>query len=151
MKRFLSLGVALACFATQSAFCDQKIEAASWQKMEKFDPTALSKTLGDHVGQLVAVQFNFRGKDIRHIKPNWYAGSIWQPDLTAKKKFSNVRVLVAKKDIPAFKSITANATSRARLTVYGRVERDADNNFFFVRAWGCKAAIDSSGDATVTW
>ena len=151
MKRFLGLGVALACFAAQSAFCDQKIDAASWQKIGKFDPTMLSKTLGDHAGELVAVQFNFRGKDIRHIKPNWYAGSIWQPDPAEKKRFSNVRVLVAKEDMPAFKSITPNATSRARLTVYGRVERDADNKFFFVHLLGRKATVDSSGNASVTW
>lgn len=151
MQKLLGLGVALACFAAQSAFCDQKIEAKSWESIGKFDPSMLSKTLGDHAGELVAVQFNFRGKDIRHIKPNWYAGSIWQPDPAEKKKFSNVRVVFAKKDREAFKSITTSSTSKARLTVYGRVERDADNHFFFVHVWGRKASVDSTGNANVIW
>ena len=151
MKKIVGLGVALACFVAQSAFCDQKIEAQSWQKIGRFEPATISKTLGEHVGQLVAVQFNFRGKDIHHIKPNWYEGSVWQPDPAAKKRFSNVRVLFAKKDLAAFQSITTDAKSPSRLTVYGRVERDADNHFFFVHLLGRKATLDFAGNATLTW
>lgn len=151
MNKSAILSVVIACLATQPALCDQKIDAKSWQKIGRFDPTMLSKTLGDHVGQLVAVQFNFRGKDIRHIKPNWYQGSIWQPDRAEKKRFSNVRVVFAKKDFAAFQSITKNSTSRARLTLYGRVERDADSHFFFVHIWGSKVALDAAGNASVTW
>ena len=143
--------MAVACFVARPAFCEQRIEARDWQNMGKFDPTMLSKTLGDHVGQLIAVQFNFRGKDIRHIKPNWYAGSVWQRDPSAKKGFSNVRVLFAKKDLTTFQSITMNTTSATRLTLYGRVERDADNHFYFVHVLGRKATLDSSGNASVSW
>ena len=151
MNRTLILSVAWACLALPSAFCDQEIDAKSWRGMQKFDPTMLSKTLGDHVGQLVAVQFNFRSKNIRHIKPNWYQCSVWQPDPAAKQKFSNVRVVFAKKDLEAFKSITTDSKSPARLTLYGRVERDADNHFFFVHLFGQKATVDSAGNATVSW
>ena len=151
MKKSLALVMALACLVVQSAFCDQEIDAKSWQNVGKFNPTILGKTLGDHVGQLVAVQFNFRGKDIRHIKPNWYEASVWQPDAAEKKGFSNVRVLFAKKELATFESITTDATSRVRLTLYGRVERDADSHYYFVRLFGRRATVDSSGNANVAW
>ncbi len=151
MKRILSVGVILACFCARPAFCDLKIDGPQWRLTEKFDPPTLSKTLGDHVGQLIGVQFNFRGKNIHHIKPNWYEGSLWQPDSQARKGFSNVRVMVAKKDLPAFQSITTNSTSSAPLLVYGRVAKDADNNFYFVRVLGRKAKVDSSGNANLAW
>ena len=151
MKKILGLGVILVCFCARPVFCDLKIDAPKWRLMEKFDPPALSKTLGDHVGKLIGVQFNFRGKDIHHIKPNWYEGSIWQRDPKERKGFSNVRIMVAKKDMPAFKSITADSTSSAPLIIYGRVEKDADNNFYFVRLLGRKATVDSSGNASVAW
>ena len=77
--------------------------------------------------------------------------SVWQRDPTAKKGFSNVRVLFAKKDLATFQSITMNTTSATRLTLYGRVERDADNHFYFVHVLGRKATLDSSGNASVAW
>ena len=116
MKKILGLGMALACLVARPAFCDQTIDAKSWQKLEKFTPAMLGKTLGEHAGKLVTVEFNFRGKDIHHIKPNWYEGAVWQRDPAEKKGFSHVRVLFAKKDLAAFTSITTAATSRTRLT-----------------------------------
>ena len=151
MNKIAILSAVIACLVAQPALCDQKIDAKSWQNVGKFDPITLSKTLGDHGGQLVAVQFDFRGKDIRHIKPNWYQCSIWQPDPAAKQKFSNVRVVFAKKDLAAFQSVTADSKSRARLVLYGRVERDADSHFFFVHIWGSKVAVDSVGNAVISW
>ena len=151
MNKIFVIIALVTCTTAHFACGDKTIDAKSWQSVGKFDPITLSKTLGDHVGQLVGVQFNFRGKDIRHIKPNWYQSSVWQPDPAAKQKFTNVRVVFAKKDLEAFKSITADSRSRARLVLYGRVERDADNHFFFVHVWGGKATIDSAGNAVVTW
>src|SRR5438876_348520 len=78
-------------------------DAKTWHNVRAYDVRTLSKDFRSHVGELVAVKFNFRGKDIHHIKPNWYEGSIWQPDPNGKKGFSDVRVMVAKKDLPAFK------------------------------------------------
>ena len=151
MKKILSLGVIFVCLCAHSAFCDLQIDGPQWRLMEEFNPPTISKTLGDHTGKLIGVQFNFRGKDIRHIKPNWYEGSVWQRDPKARKGFSNVRVMVAKKDLPAFQSITTASTSSAPLKIYGRVEKDSDNNFYFVRALGRKAKVDSSGNANLTW
>ena len=151
MRRVLGLSVALICFSVNSAFSDLKVDGPTWRLVPKFDPPTLSKTLGDQVGRLIRVQFTFRGKDTYHMKPNWYAGSLWQRDATAREGFSNIRVVVAKKDLPAFSSITSNSRSSVPLTVYGRVERDADSNFYFVRILGRKATLDAAGNATVTW
>jgi hypothetical protein len=147
----LGWSVVITGLSLHSVFSDLKVDGPAWRNVPKFDPPALSKTLGEHVGRLVRVQFTFRGKDIYHMKPNWYAGSLWQRDATAREGFSNVRVVVAKKDLPAFESITSNSKSPVSLTVYGRVERDADGSFYFVRILGRKATIDAAGDALVTW
>jgi hypothetical protein len=151
MRRILSLSVVFSCLAVHSAFSDLRIDRATWRLIPKFDPPMLSQTLAEHAGRLIRGQFTFRGKDTYHMKPNWYAGSLWQRDATAKEGFSNVRVVVAKKDLPAFSSITSNPKSSVPLTVYGRVERDADSNFFFVRILGRKATLDAAGNATVSW
>jgi hypothetical protein len=151
MRKIVILGLMFCCFAAPQAFSDQTIDAKAWKSVEKFDPAVLNKTLGNHIGKLIAVQFNFRGKNIHHIKPNWYEGSLWQPDAQARKGFVEVRVVVAKNDLPAFQAITRDATSAARLTVYGRVEYDPTNNFYFVRLLGRKAKVDSAGNAVLTW
>lgn len=59
--------------------------------------------------------------------------------------------MVAKKDIAAFKSITSDFQSPAEVTVYGRVEKDPENNFVYLRLLGRRAEIDASGNATVDW
>lgn len=151
MKKILGLIFMFVAFLVQQGFCDQKIDAKDWRNIGKFDPTILSTTLGNHAGKIIAVQFNFRGKDIHHIKSNWYEGSIWQPDAKARKGFSNIRVLFAKNELPAFESITTASTSPKRLTVYGRVEYDADSSFPYLRLFGQKVTIDSAGNATVVW
>src|SRR3954470_4976338 len=139
MNRVFVLSATLICAFTQFGFADQKVDAQTWQSVGKFAPTILSTTLSDHAGKIIAVQFNFRGKNIHHMKSNWYEGSVWVPDAKAKKGFSNIRVMVSKDHLPAFQSITADATSPARLTVYGRVQYDADYHYYFLRLFGQKA------------
>ena len=58
--------------------------------------------------------------------------------------------MVAKKDLPAFKTIPT-VTSSAELVVYGEVEHDARSSFVFVRLLGSKVTLDVSGNATVDW
>lgn len=149
MTKFSLALMTLIVAATASA--GTRFEAKTWQAVQEFDPAALEKSLGSHGGQLIAVKFNFRGKDVHHLKPNWYEGSIWGPNPQKSGKFVNVRVMVAKKDVPAFKSIATDSTSAAPLIAYGKVARDADANFFFVRLIGTKATIDPAGNATVDW
>jgi hypothetical protein len=152
MKRIACL-VVLLIIGAVSAFCaGVRYDANTWRGVQTYDVRTLSKDLGSHLRQLVAVKSNFRGKDIRHLKPNWYQGSIWQPDPEKKGRFADVRIMVSKADLAAFKSLpTQAATSAPELTLYGRVERDAEANFLFIRLVGRNATFDANGNATVSW
>jgi hypothetical protein len=151
MKKTFSF-VVILLFGAVNAFAGVRYDANTWRGVQTFDVRALSKDLASHNRQLVAVKFNFRGKDIRHLKPNWYQGSIWQPDPDKKGRFTNVRVMVAKADLAAFKSFpTEGALSAPELTLYGRVERDVEANFLFIRLVGRSATVDANGNATVSW
>ena len=141
----------LSFFVAFTALAGPRFDAKTWQGVQEFDLPALSKDLGTHVRQLVSVRFHFRGKDIHHLKPNWYESSIWSPDPAKSGKFVNVRVMVSKKDLPAFKSITTDSTSTAPLVGYGKALRDSEANFLFVQLMGLKATLDSAGNATVDW
>ena len=152
MKKTSSLTLTLICIGALNALAaGGRFDAKTWQTVQTYDVRALNKNLRAHVGELVAMKFNFRGKDIHHLKPNWYEGSVWQPDPQGKKGFSDVRVMVSKKDLPAFKSITTDSTSSAEITIYGRVLWDSESNFAFVQLIGRKAVVDSSGNVNVSW
>jgi hypothetical protein len=88
---------------------------------------------------------------LRHLQPNWYEASIWQHDPKAKGGYSAQRVMVAKKDVPAFQTIASDFKSMSELTVYGRVEKDPDNNQTHLRLLGRKVETDAAGNATVDW
>jgi hypothetical protein len=100
-------------------------------------PSFLEKQ-GTLLSQTVAIRFNYRSEKLRHLQPNWYEASLWQRDPKASSGFSAVRVMVAKKDVPAFKSITTNFQSAAELTAYGRVEREPEANYIYLRVLGGK-------------
>ncbi len=127
-----------------------RYEAKIWRAVQTYDLATLSKNLNGHVRELVAMKCNFRGKDIHHMKPNWYESSIWQPVAGESGKFAHVPVMVAKPDLNAFKSIPTDS-SGAEITLYGRVEYDVGSKFYFVRMVGRNATVDSAGNATVTW
>jgi hypothetical protein len=150
MKKVFLFAVILPLTGLAGASPDIRYDAKAWRTVQTCDVQTLSGSMADHVRQLVAVKFNFRGKKIRHLKPSWYECSIWQPVPDKKGKFSDVRVMVAKKDLNAFKSIPVDPTS-GEAVLYGRVERDADANFLFVRLIGRNVTIDAAGNATVTW
>jgi hypothetical protein len=128
-----------------------RIDGKTWAKLQTYDVRTLAPEMQAHVRDLVAVKFNFRGKDIHHLKPNWYEGSIWQPDPKGKEGFSDVRVMIANKDLEAFKSITTDSSSGEEMTVYGRVLHDFDANFMFVQVMGRNAAKDAKGNTTISW
>jgi hypothetical protein len=137
--------------AGTTAFAAEKaIKIRHWKDVETVDVAMLKESMEGRIRQTIGVRFNFRGKDIRHMKPNWYQSSLWQPNPNGKG-FIDVQVMVAKKDLPAFKAITTNAQSPEVMTVYGEVLRDFERKFLFVRLIGSKATVDAGGDATVTW
>ena len=151
MNKFLTLLFALTgLVAISSVAAGTRIDAKNWRALQNTDVRGLSMNLKAHTGELVAVKFNFRGKDLHHLKPNWYQGTIWQRDPEGKKS-TNMRVMISKNDLPAFKSITTNAASSDEITAYGRVRWDSENNFIFVQLFGRTAALDPSGNAVLTW
>src|SRR5437763_14955257 len=109
-----------------------RYDATTWRAVHTYDLATLSKNLDAHVRELVGVKCNFRGKDIHHMKPNWYESSIWQPISGASGKFAHISVMVAKPDLDAFKSIPTNSGG-TEITLYGRVEYDIASNFRFLR------------------
>jgi len=151
MRKLLSLGLPALLLFVAPCFGDVHVEAKNWKQLQTYDVRTLAPVMGDHNRELVAVKFTFRGKDIRHQKPNWFEGSLWQPDPKARKHFADVRVMVAKADLNAFKGITTDSSSGQELTVYGTVLRDFDSHFLFVRLLGRNVTLDSAGNATVSW
>ncbi|HEX8489865.1 MAG TPA: hypothetical protein VF626_02505 [Chthoniobacterales bacterium] len=149
MKTILTTVLTLAFAA--STFPSQRFDAAAWRSVQTYDVSTLLKQEASLVGKIVGVRFNYRSKKLRGIRPSWYEASIWQHDPNAKKGFSGLRVIVAKKDKAAFESITSDFRSAEALTIYGRIEHEPDNNLAQLRVIGRKAEVDSSGNATVDW
>jgi hypothetical protein len=127
-----------------------RYDAKTWRKVQTYDVVTLSKNLDAHMRELVAVKCNFRGKDIHHMKPNWYESSIWQNIPGERGEFAHVSVMVAKPDLAAFKSIPTDS-SGAEITLYGRVEYDGPSKFRLLRLVGRNATTNSAGNASVTW
>lgn len=103
-----------------------------------FDVRAFLEQQGTLLDRTVAVRFHYRSDKIRHLLPNWYQAALWQRDPKAKSGFSFVRVMVAKKDLAAFKSIPSHFQSATELTAYGRVEREPEANYIYLRMQGGK-------------
>lgn len=149
MKKILGLIAVLALIAT--ALAGQRFDAASLRNVQTYDVPTLISQEGSLVGKIVVVRFHYRSEKLRHLQPSWYEASLWQHDPNAKNGFSALRVMVAKQDVPAFKTIPSNFNSMTDLTLYGRIEKDPDNNLTYLRVLGRKAATDASGGATVAW
>jgi hypothetical protein len=151
MKKTLCFVVILSIAGTISAFCGQQFDAAAWRGVQIYDVPALQKIESSMVGKVVGVRINYRGDRISHPKPNWYESSIWRYRPGEKDKFAFLRVMVAKKDLPSFRSIPTDFKSPADFVVYGQVGRETDATFLFVRLLGRKVTLDASGSATVDW
>ena len=151
MKKTLYLGVILSFAGALSVFCGQQFDAAAWRGVQTYDVPALQKIESSLVGKVVGVRINYRADRIRHLKPNWYESSIWRYRPGEKDKFTFLRVMVAKKDLPSFKSLPTDFKSPTEIVVYGQVGRDTEANFLFVRLLGRTVILDPSGKATVDW
>jgi hypothetical protein len=149
MKIILTTIAILTCLS--SAIAGQRFDGATWRNVQTYDVPTLLKQESSLVGKIVAVKFHYRSAKLRHLAPNWYEASIWRQDPNAKKGFSGQRVMIAKNDVPAFESITSDFKSITDLTVYGRIERDPDNNQTHLRLIGRKVVLDAAGNATVDW
>src|SRR4029077_9083781 len=116
-------------------FAGARFNPQAWASLQTFDVRTLGKdrTLDTHVGQLVEVHFQFRSKDVRHLKPNWYQAAVWQADPEGKRGFVSVPIMVANADVDAFKAFTTDPRATADLKVYGQVLFDFDINYVFFR------------------
>lgn len=149
MKIILATFATLICLA--SAMAGQRFDAAAWRNVQTYDVPTLLKQEASLIGKVVAVRFHYRSAKLRHLAPSWYEASIWQHDPKAKSGFSSQRVMVAKADVPAFEAITPDFKSMTDLIVYGRIEKDPDNNQTQLRLLGRKVLLDAAGNATVDW
>lgn len=134
-----------------SALAGERVAAAAWKNVQTYDVPTLLKQEGSLIGKVVGVRFHYRSEKLRHLQPNWYEASIWRHDPNAKNGYSALRVMVAKKDVPDFKTITFDFNSMSDLLVYGRVEKDPDNNLAHLRLLGRKVTTDAAGNATIDW
>ena len=134
-------------------FAGARFDPNTWSKVQTFDVKTLSKgrTLDSHVGQLVELHFQFRSKDLRHLKPKWYQAAVWQAAPEGKRGFVSVPVMIANSDLNAFKEFTTDPKATADAKVYGQVLYDFSLNYTFVRVIGTTAILDSDGYANVTW
>ncbi|PYI94180.1 MAG: hypothetical protein DME97_01545 [Verrucomicrobia bacterium] len=149
MKTILTTIATLICLT--SAIAGQRFDAAAWRNVQTYDVPTLLKQEASLVGKIVAVRFHYRSEKLRHLASSWYEASIWQHDPKAKSGYSALRVMVAKKDVPDFKTIPSDFNSTADVTVYGRIEKDPDNNLTNLRLLGRKVTTDAAGNATVAW
>ena len=149
MKTILRTISTLFCLTT--AFAGQRFDAAAWRNVQTYDVPTLLKQEASLINRIVAVKFHYRSEKLRHLQPSWYEASIWQHDPKVKSGFSALRVMVAKKDVPDFKTITFDFNSMTDLTLYARVEKDPDNNLAQLRLLGRKVSLDAAGNATVDW
>ena len=67
----------LACLAPSPAFAAQRIKAKAWRAVKTYDMPTLQKVEPLPLRQVVGLRFNYRQRDIRHLKPNWFYSSIW--------------------------------------------------------------------------
>jgi len=146
-------GVAGAYAGKVKVFAGARFDPKTWAKLQSFDVRTLSKdkALDAHVGQLVEMHFNFRAKDVRHLKPNWYQASVWQTAPEGRRGFVSVPIMIANTDVNAFKAFTTDPRATSDLKVYGQVLYDLSINYVFVRVIGTGMFVDGDGYTNVTW
>jgi len=152
----LLLNCAIACgvhAAQVRIFSGARFDSKTWAKLQKLDVKTLSKdrALDAHVGQLIELHFQFRSKELRHLKPNWYQALIWQAAPEGRRGFVSVPVLIANTDLKAFEAFTTDHRAAADLKIYGQVLYDFGINYVFVRVIGTNTFVDASGTTNVTW
>src|SRR3984893_15251883 len=146
-------GVAGAYAGKVKVFAGARFDPKTWAKLQTFDVRTLSKdkVLDAHVGQLVEVHFQFRSKDMRHLKPNWYQAAIWQAAPEGRRGFVSVPIMVANTDVNAFKAFTTEPHATSDLKVYGQVLYDFAINYVFIRVIGTQTFVDSDGYTNISW
>ena len=139
----------LAVVAPSTASAAQRIKAKAWRAVKTYDMQTLQKVEPLPLRQVVGLRFNYRQRDIRHLKPNWFYSSIWSANQSGE--LNSVPVMVSKADLAAFQNLPTDPTSGGKFTAYGQVLRDTEANYIFLRLLGTKVKRDPRGNATVSW
>ena len=158
MRAFVALLILLNSVAGAYAgkvklFAGARFDPNTWARLLTSDVRTLSKdkALDAHVGQLVELHFQFRSKDVRHLKPNWYQATVWQIAPEGRRGFVSVPVMIANADVNAFLAFTTDPHATPDLKFYGQVLYDFSINYVFVRVIGTGMFVDSDGYANVVW
>jgi hypothetical protein len=125
-------------FATSTFAAAAPPPESTPRDLPTFDVPTFLQQQGTLLNRTVAIRFHYRSEKLRHLQPNWYQAALWQRDPKAKSGFSFVRVMVAKKDLTAFKTIPSDFQSAVELTAYGRVEREPEAHYIYLRLQGGK-------------
>ncbi|MEP6822160.1 MAG: hypothetical protein ABI946_07410 [Chthoniobacterales bacterium] len=152
MKNLLRLLLVVAWLSGSAFLRAERVPADSVAKIKTYQVADLQKLDRIPLRQLIAIKFNYRHQKIRHLKPNWFQGSLWGYAVEGKKKYVFVQVMVSKEDLPAFKAITTDFQAGAEQVAYGQVLQDREaTKWRFVRLFGTKMERDAAGNATVSW
>ncbi|HEV3408960.1 MAG TPA: hypothetical protein VG095_01600 [Chthoniobacterales bacterium] len=126
--------------------------AKVWRRVKVYDMAALKAIEHFPIGQFVGLRFHYRHRTIRHLKPNWYQGSLWSLRRQGDRAdFDYVQVMVAAADLESFRALPTEVQGTRTFRVYGQVLRDYDAGFTFVRLIGTKVRRDRRGGAVVRW
>jgi len=142
--------IAIALAAAPPAGAAERLDAKTWRRVKTYDMRALQKLDPLPLRQIVGVRFNYRHATIRHLKPNWFQGSIWYYSRGEKDDFDYVQVMVAKADVEAFRALPTDFRAGNNFVVYGQILKDEEADFTFLRLLGTK--VTRGGDrVTVSW
>ena len=136
-RRFTRVSVvvfAVLAWLISSAPAAPKMDARAWRAVKTYDMVALQKIEPLPLRQKIGVRFNYRARDIRHLKPNWFYCSVWSVSgADGQGSVNSVPVMVAKADVPAFTKLPANRESAGKYIAYGEILKDAESNLIFLR------------------
>ena len=152
MKQVFAFTLLVALALPATGFGATRIPAKTWRRVKVYDMAGLKKLDPLPRGKIVGVRFNYRHATIRHLKPNWYQGSIWVFRRgAAQADFDYVAVMVSTADLASFRAIPAQVQSQKSYVAYGEVQKDLEMSFTFLRLLGTKVKRDARGNAIVSW
>jgi hypothetical protein len=152
MTKIAPLSCLCAVLVAVTSSAADRIPAEAWRRVRTYDMQSLQKVDPLPMRQVVGVRFNYRAKDIRHLKPNWHYSSIWSRTRVGNRvQFDNVSVMVESAALPAFRAISSDPGSASEYLVYGQVLQDTESGFLFLRLLGTKVSRNGRGDALISW
>lgn len=151
LRRAACLLAILTVAVTPAADAAERFSAKTWRQVKTYDMQALQQLEPLPLRRIVGVRFNYRESTTRHLKPNWFQGSIWSHRRAEKDEFDYIQVMVAKGNLEAFRALPTDFRAGGNFVVYGQVLRDQEANFIFLRLLGTKVKQGNSGQVTVGW